>query len=265
MNASDSSETLTALVKVGGAALDQLELLNELARDITRIEDRSLVLVHGGSLDIKSELDLMNKPFEFVDGLRVTDAETLRVVEMVLSGTVNGRIVRALTNNGVKAIGLTGGDTGLIRAEPMTVDGKSLGFVGRVTDINPAILKMLFENEITPVVSPVSIGSDGRAYNVNADQVAAALASELKSGDLIFYSDVAGVNIDGRRAQILSPAEVEKHIADGQISGGMIPKVRSAVEALRQGVGRVHLTMWDGPGSLIAEIQGQSAGTVISL
>ncbi len=205
-----------------------------------------VAIVHGGGKEIGELHGQLGIAFEFVEGLRVTSADSLRLVKMVLSGQVNTRLTRWLVNGGIDALGMSGVDLGLVRVEPLRPNGLDIGFVGRVVGVRAEPLHLLLANGIVPVISPISLGVDGLSYNVNADQVAAALAVALGAGRLIFVSNVPGVLIDGTLAPQLSIANVEAHIASGQISGGMVPKVRSAIEAVQAGVPAAVITNLDG-------------------
>jgi len=263
MKHSDCYSRPCSLIKIGGKILDNPDLLEELATGIKLVEGNFVILVHGGSKDIKLELDRLGKEFVFVDGLRVTDGETIRVVEMVLSGLVNKRIVRALTGAGIRALGLSGCDMGLIRAEPLELAGVDLGLVGRVNRINTEPLGICARENIVPVISPVGIGETGEPFNINADHAASAIAREIKADDLVYFSDVPGVMIDGRRQATLTSSQARRYIDQGKITGGMIPKIQSAIEALEQGVGQVHLAPWTGPESIANELAGDTAGTIV--
>jgi acetylglutamate kinase len=193
----------------------------------------------------------------FVDGLRVTDDASLDVAEMVLSGLVNKRLVARLVSTGIPAIGLCGVDNGLLRVVKMKHDTQDLGWVGDIVETHPAEVEALLALGVTPVISPISLGVDGHTYNVNADHAASALACALRAQELVFVSNVPGVLIGrdgvpgagaggGRCVEALTTAEVETLIASGEISGGMVPKVRSALEALETGVPRVRITNLEG-------------------
>jgi acetylglutamate kinase len=166
----------------------------------------------------------------------------MKLVEMVLNGTVNTRLVRWLVNGGVDALGLSGVDLGLVRTTPLTVKGKSLGLVGQVGPVNGEALLQLLDLGLTPVISPVSLGTDGLAYNVNADHVATGVAKAVEASKLIFVSNVPGVQVAGRTMRALSLTQIEGLIADGHITGGMIPKVRSATDAVERGVHQAVIT-----------------------
>jgi acetylglutamate kinase len=245
--------TLTSpiLLKVGGNEIDDEGFLAGFVAAVARLSRRApVIIVHGGGKEIGELHGRLDVPFEFVDGLRVTTADSLRLVEMVLSGLVNTRLTRWLVNADVQALGVSGVDLGLVRAEPLRPNGRDIGFVGRVVAVQAEALSALLAGGITPVVSPISLGLDGQSYNVNADQVAAAVAVAAGASRLVFVSNVPGVLLDGVVAAGLTIDQVEAHIADGQISGGMIPKVRSAVEAVQAGV----------PAAVITDLAGLVAG-----
>ncbi len=178
--------------------------------------------------------------------MRVTDDESLKVAEMVLSGLVNKRLVARLVAADVPAVGLSGVDWGLIRVEKMTHPAGDLGWVGRIVEVYPGGLQTLIEQGVVPVVSPISLGLDGRTYNVNADHAALAVAVALQAEALVFVSNVPGVLIEGQLAPRLTVDEVEPLIEEGKIHGGMVPKVRSALEAVAGGVQEVRITDLDG-------------------
>jgi acetylglutamate kinase len=252
----------TVLVKVGGSTLDDPGLIAELADDLVRMQSAHPIVVHGGGKDISRALDRLGKPTEFVDGLRVTDAEAMETVEMVLSAQVNKRLVRAVIAEGGRAVGLSGIDSALFRAKPYG-DGR-LGFVGQIDAVNPTIIHALINDGFLPIVSPISLGTDGLPYNVNADHAAADLAMALPVDDLLFITDVPGVLVEGLPVPELSVADAENLIAAGQITGGMIPKVRSCAEAVLRGVKRVHVLAWQGPKTISEHLGGhQRHGTVI--
>jgi acetylglutamate kinase len=198
--------------------------------------------VHGGGKEIADLHGRLDVAYQTVEGLRVTSEESLRLVEMVLNGSVNTRLVRWLVNAGVDAVGLNGIDMGLVRVAPLSVNGQSLGRVGDVRYVNGEALLQLTDLGLTPVISPVSLGEDGLAYNVNADHVAAAVARAVEASRLIFVSNVPGVQVAGRTIRALTLQQIEGLIADGHITGGMIPKVRSAMEAVTSGVHQAVIT-----------------------
>ena len=200
------------------------------------------VIVHGGGPQIASTLDRLGKKSEFVGGLRVTDDETMEVVEMVLGGTVNREIVELIQQAGGSAVGLTGSDGALLRVREKLVDGKSLGRVGEVVSVDPSVIEAVAESGFVPVVAPIGADNDGLTYNVNADEAAGAIAGKLRAEKLILLTDVDGVlDPQGERLSTLSVEEVRKHIDEGTIKDGMIPKVRCCIDALTRGVSRTHI------------------------
>lgn len=231
------------LLKVGGNEIDDEAFLASfvaVVADLSRYTP--LVIVHGGGKEIGDLHQRLGVPFEFIGGQRVTTPASLRLVEMVLSGSVNTRLTRWLVNAGVEALGLSGVDMGLLRAEPLRPDGMDLGYVGRIVAARGELLQQWLAQGITPVVSPVSLGLDGQAYNVNADLAAAALATAIGAARLVFVSNVPGVLLAGALAPQLTMSEAEQAIATGHIYGGMIPKVRAALAALDTGVQAVMIT-----------------------
>lgn len=243
------------VVKMGGSTLDAEDVLVQFAEAVAIMpENCDIVVVHGGGKDIGRQLEKMGREFTFIDGLRVTDDEVIDVVEMVLSGLVNKWITRALERRGVKAVGISGTDLGLFHATKLIVKGGDLGYVGAIDRINTELLEILISNEITPVVSPVSIGPDYRAYNVNADHAACRLAEAWKADDLIYITDVSGISIDGKVKGKIELVEVNDLIDSGEITGGMIPKLMNSAAAVREGVKRVHIIGWEGSESIVNSI-----------
>jgi acetylglutamate kinase len=222
------------------------------------------VIVHGGGKDIANALKRLNKEFTFVEGHRVTDDETMITVQMVLSGDVNKRIVNALLSAGVDAAGISGIDCGLFQAEKLLINGRDIGNVGSITRVRGSIVTLLHGGGIVPVISPVSRSATGAVFNVNADLAAGELAVALKADHLIFISDVTGVRIGDTVRHEIKTTELEDFIARNDITGGMIPKVRSAAEAVLRGVKRVHICAWYGPDTLASELSVSTAqGTAI--
>ncbi len=253
------------VVKMGGSTLDEEDVLAQFGESIaTMPENCDIVIVHGGGKDIGRQLEKMGREFTFIDGLRVTDDEVIDVVEMVLSGLVNKWITRALGRCGVKAVGISGTDLGLFRATKLIVEGGNLGYVGAIDRINTELIKILISNEIIPVVSPISIGPDYRAYNVNADHAACRLAEVWKADDLIYITNVPGISIGGKVKEKIELVDVENLINSGEITGGMIPKLMNSAAAVREGVKRVHIIGWEGPESIKNSIsENQHMGTLI--
>ena len=259
----------TIVVKFGGNAMSSPELFEQFARDIVMMHSVGMrpVVIHGGGPQIGEWLRRMGKSSSFVDGHRVTDAETLEVVQMVLIGKVNSDIVSALNVHGPVAVGLSGQDAGLIEAEERD---PSLGFVGDITRINPSIITRLLAMDLIPVVSTVGSDSDGQAYNINADAVASAIAEALDAQKLIFLTDVAGLlrDVDDTSSLIhrVSSAEAAQLIADGTISGGMIPKIEGCLQAIDRGVSEVHLIDGRVPHALLLELfTDAGVGTMVTL
>ncbi len=233
------------VLKVGGNELDDETFLFGLVQAVKslRQDGRSPIIVHGGGKTIADFQKRLGLEPRFIEGLRVTDEESLDVAEMVLSGLMNKRIVRQLVKEDVRAAGISGVDDGTVFVEKMWHPLGDLGRVGEVQDVDAGLLTTLLEAEIVPVISPISVGAyDGLSYNVNADHVAAAVAAALGALKLIFVSNVPGVLIAGRVVRGITAGQCEEWIAEGSISGGMVPKVRSAVDAVRRGVTQAVIT-----------------------
>ncbi len=255
----------TVVIKIGGATVDAEGLLRELGQSIHKLLPGSFpVVVHGGGKDIARQLSLLNKEFTFIEGMRVTDSEMVKIVQMVLSGDVNKRIVNALQQENVKAFGFSGVDNNLFMASRMLLRGQDIGFVGKIETVNTSIIDMCKNHSLIPVISPISRDNEGNIYNVNADLAASELAMALKADDLIFVSDVPGVLIDDTVRKEIPTSEIEELIKQGYITGGMVPKLRSAAEAVNRGVGRVHICGWKDSETLRNELTtSNSEGTVI--
>jgi acetylglutamate kinase len=226
----------TVVIKFGGNAMGDDDAMASFARDIVLLRQVRInpVVVHGGGPMINEMLAKLGVTSEFVDGKRVTDQQTVEVVEMVLSGLVNKRIVQAINAQGGKAVGLSGKDAGLITCDP--ADPK-LGFVGEPNDVNPQVLTNLFGDDMIPVIAPLGAGRNGETFNINGDTAAGAIAAALKADRLLLLTNVAGVkNEAGEVVTQLSAAEVVEMTEKGIISGGMIPKTETALEAVRRGV-----------------------------
>ncbi|QJD28596.1 acetylglutamate kinase [Methylococcus geothermalis] len=242
----------TLVVKYGGNAMIDDRLKNSFARDIVLLKLVGInpVVVHGGGPQIGNLLQRLGKTSEFVQGMRVTDAETMDVVEMVLGGLVNKDIVNLINRQGGAAVGLSGKDGDLIRARKIRLSQPQsdapeiidLGHVGEVSSIDPAVVDMLVNSDFIPVIAPIGVGEDGCSYNINADLVAGKMAEVLKAEKLILLTNTQGIlGKDGALLTGLSLKEVDALIEDGTISGGMIPKVRCAMDALRGGVNSAHI------------------------
>ncbi|RRR66987.1 MAG: acetylglutamate kinase [Candidatus Viridilinea halotolerans] len=230
------------VVKVGGNELDDPAFLAGLSRAVAAF-GQPLVLVHGGGREITAALDAAGLPVQFIEGLRVTSPEAMAIMQQVVCGTINKRVVTSLLQVGVRALGLSGLDLGLLRCEPHRPAGADLGRVGLVTAVEtPAIHAMLAQGWL-PVFAPVALGAaDGLSYNVNADMVAQALAAALPGAELLFISNVPGVLIDGEVAPDLDVAATDAAIASTAIHGGMVPKVRAALAALEAGAASARIT-----------------------
>ena len=226
------------VIKIGGSNLEQPGFSEEMARTISAIPGE-VVLVHGGGKEIDElQIRLGIEPMK-VDGMRVTDAETLRAAMMILCGLVNKQIVAALVDEGLDAIGLCGVDAGLIRVQRASGFEVDLGYVGEIVSVRDGLLRKLLDQGITPVISPISLGLDGQIYNVNSDQVASALASALGAQSLDFVTDVPGILRTGSVQPNMSIGDAERLIESKEIREGMIPKVHAGVDALSKGVPNV--------------------------
>ena len=234
----------TIVIKYGGHAMTEPELRASFARDVVLLKYIGVrpVLVHGGGPQIAATLDRLGKESTFVEGLRVTDDETMEVVEMVLGGTVNREIVELVNRGGARAVGLTGNDGPMILVKKKSVDGHDLGRVGEVVEVDPSPLQAVAEAGFVPVVAPLGVDLDGVTYNVNADEAAGALARALHAEKLILLTDVEGVrDRDGGLVSRLTCDEIGKLVSEGTIAGGMIPKVQCCMDAVQGGVGRAHV------------------------
>jgi len=233
-----------SVIKLSGHELDDAAYLADFARVVAGING-SVIVVHGGGKTISALQTKMGIAPQYIDGIRVTDAESLALVEMVLRGSVNTMLVRALVNAGIDAQGISGVDRGLIRAEKMLHTQHDMGFTGSIADVRAEVLVDMVRQGITPVIAPICLG-EASTYNVNADQVAGAVAGAVDASRLVMISNVAGVLVNGKIVSMLNPTQVEALIADGTIFGGMIPKVRSALDALKHGAKQAVITDLNG-------------------
>jgi len=244
----------TVVIKYGGNAMVDDKLKKGFARDITlmKLVGINPVVVHGGGPQIGDLLKRVGKESEFINGMRVTDSETMDIVEMVLGGQVNKEIVNLIHRHGGNAVGLTGKDGDLIRAKKMIMTRDSaeirtpeiidLGHVGEVESIDPAVVNMLTDGDFIPVIAPIGVGEDGFSYNINADLVAGKMAEVMKAEKLILLTNTAGLlDKDGNLLTGLNANEVQRLIADGTIHGGMLPKIRCALDAVTSGVKTSHI------------------------
>ena len=242
----------TIVIKYGGNAMTDPHLKDCFARDVVLLKLVGLnpVVVHGGGPQIENLLTRMGKKGEFIQGMRVTDAETMEVVEMVLGGQVNKEIVNLINKHGGKAVGLTGKDAGFIRAKKLLMqkhgapegDLIDVGQVGEITGIDPSPISSLDQGDFIPVIAPIGVGEDGETYNINADVVAGKLAEILKAEKLVLLTNTPGVlDKAGNLLTGLTPRQIDDLVADGTLSGGMLPKIGSALDAARNGVKSVHI------------------------
>ena len=268
----------TLVIKYGGNAMVDEPLKQSFARDVVlmKIVGMNPVIVHGGGPQIGKHLEKIGKKSEFIQGMRVTDRETMDVVEMVLGGLVNKEIVNLINQQGGKAVGLSGKDGGFIRAKKMVLKKSQeneklppeiidIGHVGDVEHIDPSLVSMLDSGDFIPVIAPIGVGEDGQTYNINADVVAGRLAMTLKAEKLVLLTNTSGVlDKQGKLMTGLTAKHVNDLIADGTISGGMLPKVNYALNAVANGVGSCHIIDGRVPHALLLEIfTDQGVGTLI--
>ena len=256
------------VIKYGGAAMIEEALKTSFAQDIVLLQSLGMqpVVVHGGGPEVSKVIQSLGQEVTFVDGLRVTTAENLKVAEMVLSGNLNKEIIAHLQTFGGKAVGLSGKDGNLIQADKKKhASGIDLGYVGTIRQINPELLHLLMREQFIPVVSPIGMGSSGETYNINADTVAAAIAVALEARKVIFMTDVDGVLSDGKELiSYLDTATAENLIANKVISGGMVPKIQAALDCVKANVRSAHIINGTDPHSVIAELfTDQGIGTQI--
>ena len=264
----------TIVIKYGGNAMVEERLKESFARDVIllKLVGMNPVVVHGGGPQIDEALKKIGKAGTFIQGMRVTDEETMEVVEWVLGGEVQQDIVMLINHFGGQAVGLTGKDGGLIRAKKMLVaDQKQpgamidLGFVGEIDAINPAVVKALQDDAFIPVISPIGFSEEGQAFNINADLVAGKMAEILHAEKLVMMTNIPGVmDKNGTLLTDLTAREIDALFADGTISGGMLPKISSALDAAKSGVNSVHIIDGRIEHSLVLEILTEQAfGTMI--
>jgi len=263
----------TIVVKYGGNAMTDEELKASFARDVVllKLVGMNPVVVHGGGPQIEQLLAKLGKKGEFVQGMRVTDAETMDVVEMVLGGQVNKEVVELINQAGGKAVGLTGQDGAFIHARKMVLPPSKengavdLGQVGEIESIDPSVIEALEKGGFIPVVAPIGTGGDGLTYNINADLVAGKLAEVLRAEKLVVMTNTPGVlDKNGKLLTGLTPKKIDDLVAKGVISGGMLPKIGSALDAARSGVKSVHIIDGRVPHALLLEVlTDQGVGTLI--
>ena len=264
----------TLVIKYGGAAMEQADLKEQFAQDVLllRLVGIRPVIVHGGGPQIGALMKRLGKELRFVGGMRVTDEETVQIVEMVLVGKINKEIVGLINLHGGRAVGLSGKDASLLRAQKRLhrmPDGSSadIGLVGEVESVNPEPIRLLEENGFIPVIAPVGVGADGETYNINADLVAGDVAAALSAEKLIHLTDVTGINgEDGRLVSTLTKREAERLIKAGVIEGGMLPKVESSLRALTGGAQKAHIIDGRVPHAILLEVlTKEGIGTEIVL
>ncbi len=264
----------TIVIKYGGNAMTDTKLQDCFARDVVllKLVGMNPVVVHGGGPQINELLDRLGKKGEFVQGMRVTDAETMDVVEMVLGGAVNKDIVNLINRHGGKAVGLTGQDGAFIRATKLLMEDKEhpgeyldIGMVGDITSIDPSIIEFLDTGDFIPVIAPIGVGPEGETYNINADVVAGKLAEILGAEKLILLTNTPGVlDKQGNLLTGLTPKNIDEMVADGTLSGGMLPKISSALDAARSGVRSVHIIDGRVEHALLLEVlTDEGVGTLI--
>jgi acetylglutamate kinase len=270
---------MTLVIKYGGHAMVDEQLKEDFARDITLMKFTGLnpVIVHGGGPQINSVLERMGMHSRFVKGMRLTDEATMDVVEMVLGGKVNKGIVAQINQQGGKAVGLSGKDGGLISARKLHIvhqEDKDKppeiidpGLVGEVTHVNPNIINTLTQQDFIPIIAPVGAGESGETYNINADLVASSIAIALSAGRLILLTDVDGVlDASGSLISSISAENINQMVEEKTISGGMIPKIECAIEALKNGVGKVHIINGNKRHALLLELfTDKGIGTEVTI
>ena len=247
------------VVKYGGSAMSDEELKKNVIKDVTllKLVGFKPIVVHGGGKDISAWIERSGKEARFVNGLRVTDAETMEIAEMVL-GKVNKSLVSMVQELGVKAVGISGKDGGLLRVEKKYADGEDIGYVGNIKSVDTKILENLLDNDFLPIVSPIGLDDKFETYNINADDAACAIAKAMHADKLAFLTDIEGVYKDPEDKSTfisrLSVSEAAELIKSGYIGGGMLPKLNNCTDAIENGVHRVHILDGRKPHTLLLEI-----------
>ena len=253
------------VIKYGGAAQTDEGLKSDFARDIVLLQlvGIKVVIVHGGGKKINSLLDKLNIESHFEDGLRVTNKDTMEVVEMALSGLINKEITSLLVAHGARAVGISGKDDGLLRASAFNLE--KYGFVGKIDAVNEAVINALLKEDIIPVIAPIALGENATSYNINADLAASAIAAKLRASKAIFLSDIKGVlDKNGELISKLDEAKIAELKSGGTISGGMIPKLEASLECIKAGAKAVHIIDGRVAHSLLLEIfTDEGIGSVI--
>ncbi|MCR5267275.1 MAG: acetylglutamate kinase [Lachnospiraceae bacterium] len=247
------------VVKYGGSAMTDEELKRNVIKDVTllKLVGFKPIVVHGGGKEISNWVKKVGKEAQFVNGLRVTDEETMEIAEMVLS-RVNKSLVTMVEEMGVKAVGISGKDGGLLKVEKKYADGEDIGYVGEIKEVDTKIIEDLLDKDFLPIVAPVGLDDAFDTYNINADDAACAIAKAMHADKLAFLTDIEGVYVDPDDKETfisrLTVSEAEKMIADGHIGGGMLPKLKNCTDAIESGVNRVHILDGRKPHSLLLEV-----------
>lgn len=234
------------VVKYGGSAMIDKQLEESVIKDVAllKLVGMKPIIVHGGGKEISRWLNMVGKETKFIEGLRVTDAETMEIAEMVLN-RVNKGLVQRIEKLGVKAVGISGKDGGTLRVNKKTVNGQDIGYVGDVREVNEGLIDTLLDNDFIPVIAPIGLGDDYESYNINADDAACAVATAIKAEKLAFLTDIEGVckNPDDKSTliSVLTLDMADEMMQSGEISGGMLPKIRNCIDAVNNGVNRVHI------------------------
>ncbi len=257
------------VVKYGGSAMSNEELQRNVIKDVTllKLVGFKPIIVHGGGKEISRWVGKVGKEAQFINGLRVTDDETMEIAEMVL-GRVNKRLVTMVEELGVKAVGLSGKDGQMLQVEKKYSDGQDIGYVGNITSVNPAILFDLLEKGYLPIISPIGLGEEFATYNINADDAACAIAKAIGADKLVFLTDIEGLykDINDKSSFIsrITASEADSLIEEGFIGGGMLPKLNNCTSAVKEGVNRVHILDGRIPHCLLLEIfTNEGVGTAI--
>lgn len=262
----------TVVIKYGGSAMNDEKIKNTILQDLTLLKYVGVnpILVHGGGNEINNMLGRLNIESKFHEGMRVTDKDTMEVVEMVLSGKINKQIVADLNDLGARAIGVSGKDANLIQAKKKpSKDGFDLGYVGQIVKVNVELLNELTENGYIPVIAPIGVGEDGESYNINADIVAGEIAAALHAEKLMFLTDIDGIHMDPKDPDtlisIISVDQIYRLMEQRIIKGGMIPKVMGCIRGIEQGVSRTHIVNGTSPHPIILEIfTDKGIGTMVT-
>jgi len=256
----------TIVIKYGGSLMDSEEAKEKFCKNIVllRYVGMKPVVVHGGGKEISRWVEKIGKKAEFIEGLRVTDAETMEVVEMILSGKINSDLVACMNRAGSRAVGLSGKDANLFLAHRIKVNNQDIGFVGSIKTVNSQLIQTLCESGYIPVISSIAVGLEGETLNINADEAAAAVASALSASKLIYLTDVDGILRQGDLVDYLELKDAETLLKSEDISGGMIPKLSYSINAIKNQVASVHIINGNNPHAVLLEIfTDTGVGTMI--